>query len=649
MSLSVGKKYMLGEFELDSGKYLFTHSEEQLHLPELPFQVLLYLLEHRERYVSRQELLDHFWAGSQAYEETLTKCISTIRTQLNDPPTSPHYIETRKKVGYRYIGPCEEICVPEHAIRAGELEIEKIRSVAVVVEETDEDESAPHTHGLLVPRSHHLWQRRLVLIPSAVAIVLVFLAIGLWLRPIASAPRPITTIAVLPLKNLTGDQTNDYFSDGITERLISSLSRIENLTVQSRSSVFRFKNKDIDPREVGKRLGVGAVLEGSVGNVSDSVWVTVRLVSVADGRVLWTSDEHERALGDVVKLEDEISRNVASSLRLQLSPDAQGRIARRYTADPQAFHLYLQGRFWLTNYSVPNDLKRAAKYFESATKKDPDYALAYTGLADTYLNMAIDWANPKEVMPIAQANAQKAMQLDPELGEAHYSAGAVAYFYEWNWAKARAELERALDLNAKSAETNACYLHSLEPREDPAEAINRVRRALDKNPLSVSITGELGCATYYARRYDDSINFAVKTYEMDSSFVFTHYNLARAYGQKGKYEEAIKEAKKALEILGQSSMILTELGYDYAMSGNKGEARKLLSELQTRSAHEFVDPYMLAFIYVGLAENDKALTALEQAYEARSAWMPWINVEPKFDSIHSDARFVQLLQRLKLS
>jgi TolB-like protein len=236
----------------------------------------------------------------------------------------------------------------------------------------------------------------------------------------------------LPLKNLTGDQTNDYFSDGITESLISSLSRVENLTVQSRSSVFRFKNKDIDPREVGKQLGVAAVLEGSVRNVSDSVSVTVQLVSVADGRVLWTSDEHERALGDVVKLQDEISRNVASSLRLQLSPDAQGRIARRYTTDPQAFHLYLQGRFWLTNYSVPNDLNRAAKYFESATKKDPDYALAYTGLADTYLNMAIDWANPKEVMPIAQANAQKAMQLDPELGEAHYSTGALAYFYEWN-------------------------------------------------------------------------------------------------------------------------------------------------------------------------------------------------------------------------
>jgi TolB-like protein/DNA-binding winged helix-turn-helix (wHTH) protein/Tfp pilus assembly protein PilF len=657
MAIQLHNKYALGEFELDADKYLLKHYNENVHLPELPFQVLLYLVEHRDRYVSRNELLERFWQGSDAYEETLTKCISTIRMQLNDPPNAPRFIETRKKVGYRYVGPCEERRAGSALVEAPVVAVEHVRAVSVSIDEDHELPPLPArtlAAQLVLPPARAAWWKKKTVVTAAIFLLLA--GVVVWLvvgsrsnTQRAGANAPIHSIAVLPLKNLTGDSAKDYFSDGMTESLITSLSKIQGLKVISRSSVFRFKNKDLTPQEIGTQLGVASVLEGNVRNAGDSVRVGVRLVSVDDGRVLWVNDEKDRAFGDVFAVQDDIARNVASGLRLQLNGKTAEQLARRYTANAEAYQLYLQGRFHMNNYGSNDDLVKAVRYFNSAITKDPGYALAYAGLADAYSNMAIDWLDPRAAFPKALEYAQRALELDDTLGEAHFSRGAIAYFYEWDWPRAQAELDRALELDAKSLESNACYLHSRETLGKPDEALAQIQRALEKNPLSTFISSELGCASYYAHRYDQAVDYSRNTLRTDPSYVLSHYNVARALGQKRMYDQSIAEINTAISTWGRSTMLVSELAYDYAASGKKAEALKLLDELQRRSVNEFIDPYPLAWIYVALGQNDKALQSLERAYEMRSAWMPWINVEPKFDSLHSDARFQVLLHRLKLA
>lgn len=658
MAVEIDRKYALGEFELDVDKYLLRHHNQSVHLPELPFQVLLYLVEHRERYVSRQELLERFWQGSDAYEETLTKCISTIRTQLNDPPNAPRFIETRKKVGYRYVGPFEVSRPTTSLIQAPARELEHLRAVAISIEEDDYSPLSRQTAvpAQLVSQNVATFRKKKRMLVAGAGLVLLsgVIVLGLfarsrWTAPPAATLAPIRSIAVLPLKNLTGDPANEYFSDGMTESLITSLSKVEGLMVISRSSVFRFKNKDLTPQEIGNQLGVASVLEGNVRNLGQSVRVSVRLVSVGDGRVLWVSDEKDRALGDVFAVQDEIARNVTHGLKLQLSGKSAQQIARRYTENVEAYQLYLQGRFHVNNLGGNEDLLKAVRYFDSAIVKDTNYALAYAGLADTYTTMALDWRNPKEVFPKAQEYARTALKLDDTLGEAHFSRGAIAYFYEWDWAEAQRELDLAMDLDAKSLEGNSCYLHSRETLGTADEALAQIRRALEKNPSSTFISAELGCASYYAHRYDLATDFSRETLRTNPSYGLARYNVARALGQKFMYEQAISELRSLISGAGPTTMLMSELGYNYAASGRKAEARKVLDELRRRSAAEFIDPYPLAWIHVALGEPDKALTSLERAYEARSAWMPWIKVEPKFDPLHRNARFQDLLRRLRLA
>lgn len=659
MAANPHSQYLLGEFELDSDKYLLMHNNSSVHLPELPFQVLLYLVDNRERYVSRQELLDKFWQGSESYEETLTRCISTIRTQLNDPANAPRYIETRKKVGYRYIGPLEHTPVSTGSTEGPDVnvEIQQVRGISIAIEEHDEQPPLVQTAVGAQPVSGNSrpgFRSK----PAIIALTSVLLLTGaavawLALRPhletnVVGSTNPLHSIAVLPLKNLSGNPANDYFSDGMTESLITSLSKVDGLKVISRSSVFRFKDRDVSPQEIGTQLGVASVLEGSVRNVGNSVRVAVRLVSVDDGRVLWVSDERDHALGDVFAIQDEIARNVVSGLRLKLNGKSVQQLAHRYTQNVGAYQLYLQGRFYMNNYGSNDDLLKAERYFDSAIEQDPEYALAYAGLADTYTTMAVDWRDPRSVFPKALEYAQRALELDDTLGETHFARGAIAYFYEWNWAQAQSELDRALDLDAKSVESNACYLHSLETLGKTDEALAQIQHALSKNPLSTFIGSELGCASYYAHRYNQATELSRETLKTDPNYVLARYNVARALGQTRMYDQAIAELNIAITTWGRSAMLLSELAYDCAASGRREEARKLLDELQRRSSSEFIDPYPLAWVYVALAENDKAFESLDHAYSVRSAWMPWINVEPKFDPLHSDSRFRELLHRVHI-
>ncbi|PWT89674.1 MAG: hypothetical protein C5B55_10950 [Blastocatellia bacterium] len=648
MAVQLHRKYLLGDFALDLDKCLLTSDSRGLHLPDLPFQVLLYLVQNRDRYVSRRELLDKFWSGSDSYEETLTRCISTIRTQLDDPPNAPCYIETRKKVGYRYIGPCEEVNLSDSVGASEEIEIEQVQGFAISIEE-DGDPNQPFSAlELPSPPGISKWKVT-IFVCGGVALLVAALLYGRWQRAShITGAQSINSIAVLPLRNITGDPTNDYFSDGLTESLINLLSKVDGLSVLSRSAVARFKNAEQTPQEIGSQLGVAAILEGSVQKRGDSVRVAVRLVDVSDGRVLWVNDGADRPMRDLFLVQDEVARQVVAKLRLQINGEDQRRLSHHSTDNVEAYQQYLQGRYFLTNFATYNDLLRAVQYFNAAVSKDPQYALAYSGLADAYTGMALDFRTPREVFPIAREYAQRALQLDDNLGETHFSRGAVAYFFEWDWDTARRELDKAIALNAKTLETNSCYLHSLATFESPDQAIAEVQRALEHNPLSVGINSELSCSAYYAGRYDEAMTFSLQSLQIDPGYVYVHYNMARALGQQHLHEEAIKELQKAIAVWGRTPTILGELGYNYAAMGNKAEANRILAELHARSIDQFTDPYPTAFIYVGMGDKDQALSMLEEAFRDRSAWMPWIRVEPKFRSLHQDPRFLAILKQLNM-
>ena len=392
MAAQVRKKYRIGELELEPEKCLLMRGDEPVHLPELPFQVLVYLVEHRDSVITRRELLDRFWDGHDSYEEALTRCVSTIRTQLGDPPTAPRYIETRKKVGYRFVADVEEeVAAPAQQL----VEDPLVREPAIV-------EAASHEPALVEPpvepppvepppaeralRSVEEPRKR-GRVRVAVGLLCASLAIAsaaVLRGPAADAPRarqPVRSVAVLPLENLTGDPADEYFVDGITDSLITALSRIEGLKVVSRNSVFSFKGQEIDPRVVGSKLGVAAILEGSVLKRGDTVRVAVRLVSAEDGGVLWASGNYDRASSDVLRLQDDVAENVASGLRVTLAK--RGRRGAAGTESVEAYQLYAKGRYHLGRRTTA-DTEKAIKYFQDAIDIDPDYAMAYAGLAGGY-------------------------------------------------------------------------------------------------------------------------------------------------------------------------------------------------------------------------------------------------------------------------
>src|SRR5438876_2974593 len=435
------KRYLLDVYWFAPEERLLSRSGKPVHLPKKPFEVLAYLVENRDRFVGRTELLDRFWDGKDVYDDALRKCIGKIRKAFDDQSGEPHFIETRWGVGYRYIGPIEEQVVRDETTVT---EIEKTRGVRIVVEEEEiqHEPAAVERPGIdfapapalsLPAPKRHTKTVALVLITLAVAIGAIGL-VSYRRRPavIAIHPAQIRSVAVLPLRNLSNDPESEYFSDGITENLINTLSRIEGLKVISHGSVFAFKGKEIDPREVREKLGVGALLEGSVLKSGDRVRVNVRLVDAENGRVLWASNTYDRPVGDIFTIQDEIARNTAAGLRLQLNGEDQKRLAKRYTDNVEAYNELLRGwYFW--SQRTPSGMRKAIESYQRATEKDPGCAFAYAGLAGSYA-MGIWYIplEPKEAMKKAKAAATRAVEVDPNLSESHLAMNTVLS-YEWDW------------------------------------------------------------------------------------------------------------------------------------------------------------------------------------------------------------------------
>ncbi len=474
----------------------------------------------------------------------------------------------------------------------------------------------------------------------------------LLVRGRAVRPRRVTrkSIAVLPFVNMSPEKENEYFSDGMTEELISALSKIEGVHIASRTSVFALKGKEQDVRKIGEALGVSTVLEGSVRRAGEKLRITAQLVDTRDGYHLW-SETYEREMKDVFVIQDDISRAIVNALQLKLRGRKHAPLIKRHTQNLQAYHLYLQGRhFW--DRRTAEWMMKATKCFEHAVEQDPNYALAYSGLADCYAVLAIAEYGalaPKEAMPKATAAAQRALEIDPALGEAHTSLAHITAFYEWQWAEAADGFRRAIELNPRYAIAHHWYATYLAAMGRLDDAVAAEQRAQELEPLSLFINKNLGTMLFYARRYEQAVRQYRETIELDPAFGRTHFFLGLACETLGRYDEAIAEFESALAVSGRSAVILAALGRTYGLAGDRAAAFHVLDELSERSLREYVPAFSIAMLREGLGDRDQAFEWLEKAYDERSSWLTALNVDPLFDNLRSDSRFGTLIKKAGLA
>jgi eukaryotic-like serine/threonine-protein kinase len=498
------------------------------------------------------------------------------------------------------------------------------------------------------PAPPTIGNRRAKHVLAALATCVAVVAASVFVYLLRGSGKAIDSLAVLPFVNVGADPDTEYLSDGITENLINSLSQLPRLRVVPRSLVFAYKGREMDPRKVGRDLNVRAVLMGRVVQRGDNLNVQTELVDVAEVSQLW-GQQYNRKLSDIIVIQEEISNTVSQKLRLRPSAEEQKRLARLYTENPEAHQFYLKGRY-LWNRRTAQTLRRAAEYFQQAIEKDPGYALAWAGLADCYgVYSFYGVLSPKESKPMAKEAARKALELDDTLAEAHVSAAYAKRTYDWDWSGAEREFKRGIELNPNYAMGHAWYGSTLWAMGRLDEAIGELKRAQECDPLSLIINAELGRAFYFSRRYDQAIDQLRKTLdEIDSNFGVAHWYLGMVYEQKARYPQAIAEFQKWSSLSGGDPAATGALGHAFAVSGKPGEAQKALVKLKELSKSRYVSPYDVAVIYIGLGDKDQALEWLERAYEDYSAWLIWLNVDPRFDTVHADQRYHELLHRMGL-
>jgi TolB-like protein/tetratricopeptide (TPR) repeat protein len=454
------------------------------------------------------------------------------------------------------------------------------------------------------------------------------------------------SMAVLPFQNLSGDPTRDYLADGITENLIGNLSRLPGLRVIAPSTSFRYKDANAEPQRVGRDLQVSVVLTGKLLERDDTLVAQIELVDAAKGSVLW-DNQYSRKLSEMQSVQEDISRDITRQLRLQLTGEQLARLVQPQTESSEAFQLYLRGRYNL-NKRTEEAFIKAIEYFDLAIDQDPQYALAYAGRADSYLLLAEYTVLPsKEALPKARDAAARALELDETLAEAHTSLGAVRADYQWDWRGAESEFRRAIELNPSYATAHQWYAELLSQQGRHDEAISEIRRAQELDPLSLIVNAIAGRILLFAGRVDPAIEQLQKTLEIDPNFSIANYDLGKAYLRKQMLSQAIAEFQKSVNLFRVSERDAA-LGYAYANEGKDAEARDVLRTYLRQSERAYVSWYGIAFVYTGLREKDQAFACLEKAYQQHDVRLRDVKVEPLFENLRSDPRFVHLVRRVGL-
>jgi eukaryotic-like serine/threonine-protein kinase len=457
----------------------------------------------------------------------------------------------------------------------------------------------------------------------------------------------IGSIAVLPFENLSRDPENDYLSDGITGSLINILATVPKLRVMAQSTVFRFKGRQTDPQAVGRDLNVRAVLTGRVMQSCGSLRIGAELVDVVSGSRLWGA-QYDRRPGDIFVIQDEISNEISGKLRLQLTGAQKRRLTRHHTEDHEAYQIYLKGRHhW--NRWTEDGFYKAIEQFQKAVEKDPGYALAYAGIADSYVLLGWNsYLPPNKVFPKGKAAALAALQLDPDLGEAHTPLAAVLWLHDWQWHETEKEFKRSLELNPTYPTANHWHAEYVMTMGRPTEAIAKMKKSQELDPLSLIINDAIGWANYMARRYDEALEQLLQTVDLDPNYPVTYWILGAVYRTTGRYELAISEGEKAVKLSGGSPLMRAALAHSYGKAGKAKEALQILDELTELAKCKYVAPHFFAGIHIGLGENDRALEYLEKSYEEHSHWSIYLHIDPSMDDLRNDPRFQELLKRVGL-
>jgi TolB-like protein/DNA-binding winged helix-turn-helix (wHTH) protein/Flp pilus assembly protein TadD len=616
-----------GIFEVDLHAGRLTKHGLRLKLQEQPFQVLAMLLEKPGELVNREELQSRLWPRTIVdFDHGLNKAINKIRDVLGDSAENPRFIETVARRGYRFLADVEAINAPTPQSEA--------------TSDAGNGASAPAD---VWKKLRHSRAWRLV----GFGLVLLFAAVVLWIVYPWNASSKIRSLAVLPLENLSGDPSQDYFAEGMTDELITDLGQISTLRVISRSSVMTYKSVRKPLAEIARELDVQAVVEGSVLRSGERVRITAQLIEVPPDRHIW-AHSYEGDLRDTLTLQNTVARTIAEQIQAVLNKQEKAALEKSRVVKPEAYEAYLKGRyFW--NKRTGDGLKKAIEYFTVAIEKDPNYAEAYAGLADSYA-LSGDWEygilSPHDASLEAKAAATKALDLDDSLGEAHTSRAFALDLYDWDWSAAEMEYRRAIALNPGYATAHHWYAWHLMVIGRTDEGILELRKAESLDPLSLIIRADLADALCIAHRYSESVQQSERTLEMDPNFAIGHYELGQAFVQKQMYNEAIAEFQRAIELSGDNAAFDSNLAYVYAVSGRRDDALKMAQDLETRASASSAADSNIALIYVGLGDNDKAMIWLNKAYQAR--FNPSILLRPAFDPLRSDARFQDLRQRIGL-
>jgi TolB-like protein/Tfp pilus assembly protein PilF len=485
--------------------------------------------------------------------------------------------------------------------------------------------------------------RKKFFIPALVA-ALAIIAVVIW-QLLPKAPGK-TSIAVLPFEDISEKRDQEYYCNGLAENLITRLNKVEALKVPGRTSSFSFKGRGSSLQEIGEKLKVDNILEGSLRKVGNILHVTVRLIKAADGYPIW-SDEYQRDAKDIFDLHDEISLAIVDNLKIKLLGEERAKLVKRHTENPEAYNLCLLGNHYYNKWTQEG-AKKARDYYEEATKKDPEYAAAYVGLAKSYHQLGSDMGlfPPREVFPQAKRAVERALEIDKTLGDAHTALGLIKFYYDWDWEGAEVELKRGIELSPNSAVAHIDYALYLGVVGRVDEAIVEAKRSIELDPLSLNAKSDLGLHYSDAQRYDEAIAQFNKIIELDPDFSLAHWNLGYLYLYRGMLQEAIATLEKAVALSGEHPGVKAALGLVYAKAGRKGEALKILEELKQLSTGRYVPLLRIDHIYIGLGENDLALEWLEKAYEERDSALIWIKVDPVYDSLRDDPRFQDLLRRM---
>ena len=608
-----------GSFEVDLRSGELRKQGLKVRLQERPFQILTFLLENRGEVVTREELRKRLWPEDTFvdFDHSVNTAINKLRDALGDAAENPRFIETLPRHGYRFAAPVDYGVEVRDRRRGG----------------------APARRG-----------RRLWLAFGAAAALIVFGALvalnvaGLRTRMFhAVVPPRIESIAVLPFENLSGDPEQEYFADGMTEELITDLGKISALRVICRTSVMRYKGTKKTIPEIARELNVDAIVEGAVRSSGGRVRVTTNLLYAPTDRHLW-AQTYERNLGDVLSLQDEVARAIARQIQIKLTPQEHSQLASARSVNPEAYRLYLQGRYYFFKRTLPA-IEKSIQLFQQALEKDPNSALAYAGLSESYAMLSLyGGALPREAFPKARETALKALELDGTLAEGHAALGYALLYYDWDWSAAERELKRAIELKPGYAVVHHWYAEYLSAMRRHDQAIAEITRAQELDPGSPLMRAIGGALYIDAHRYDEGLGQCRKGIELDPNFALSHNILALGYEEKGMYREAMAEYEEGNRLFGWEGSL--DRARVYAEAGKRGEAAKLLDRLWQRYERGEVVPLELARLHVSLGEKQIALSLVEKAYERRNPFMVRLNVDQWWDPLRSEPRFQALLRHM---